>query len=73
MGSSLAPRKEAREVALVREKEERGEKEKVCAKRGERRREGGTKMSGLYRKEPLGKGSSAPGLESSGLGTGHTR
>lgn len=66
---SMVPRSEAREVTMGRETQERGKRrEKAFMKReGEKRKEEReTKMSRLYRKKPLGRGSPSPSLESSG-------
>jgi len=58
----MAPRK-ARDVALAREGKERKEEEERRRRRkrggGGRRESGETKMSGLYREEPLGEGQSS--------------
>jgi len=56
--SSLAPRTEAWEGREGEEKER---------KREEKKEIGETKMPGLCKEEPLGKGSPSSGLESSGL------
>jgi hypothetical protein len=46
------------------------EREKGVGWLQRQKRSRGVKISGLYREEPLGKGSLAPGLESSRLGQG---
>lgn len=59
------------------DREEGEEKERKLAPRDKeeagRRREGATKLSGLYSIEPLGEGQPNPRLESSELGVGYTR
>jgi hypothetical protein len=58
-----------------RGKEGRGKRkiERACTERGRERERRETKVSGLYREEPPGKGCPAPGLESSVLGAGYAR
>ena len=70
-GKLLAPRKEAREVTMgIRE---RAPKQRKKSRRRRERRERKPKCLDYIGKSLWGKGSPAPGLESSGLGAGYAR